>query len=143
MMLAILLAVFVWCRADAADYCGSVKDLSDSGSGTDGLLPDAAGPLSDSDCSAASAKPKIAPKPGGRRALTELRHRLRAPCECASRRSGSKRWRWERSRDRGSCYEHFLQGGWDALVEWRTMFGSMHKLDQDRLVLQRSSIEFG
>jgi hypothetical protein len=141
MMLAIMLAAFVWCHADAADYCGSVKALTDSDSDADCLLH-AAGPLSDSECSDAPAKPKIAPKPGGRRELAELRLRLRVPCECVSRRSGNNR-HWKRSRDRGSCYAHFVQDGWDALVEWRTMFGSMHKLDQDRLVLQRSFIEFG
>jgi hypothetical protein len=109
-----------------------VMDLTDSSS-NGGDLPEECDALSSS-ASDADVKKKVPTRPGGRRDHAELRLKLQTQCVCAKKRSGSKRWQWSRTQERGSCFDHFLRNGWESLVQWRDAFTILHKLDQDRLV---------
>ena len=50
---------------------------------------------------------------------------LQKPCDCCSRRNAHVN---------ESCHRYFLQEGNAAYSEWRSCWGNMHKLDQDRCI---------
>ena len=68
----------------------------------------------------------------GQRALIE---KLRRPCSCQGKRR--TRAKANDGRARSSCYTAFqAPPEFEKLVEWRTSFQALHKLDQDRMALK-------